>query len=55
MDIIYALDEKTGQIKWQFNTAYPDDLLTYLVYGVRIRDGSGYNRRGAEFGASILR
>ncbi len=26
MGIIYALDEKTGQIKWQFNTVYPDDL-----------------------------
>jgi len=26
MGIIYALDEKTGQIKWQFNTVYPDNL-----------------------------
>ena len=26
MGIIYALDEKTGEIKWQFNTVYPDDL-----------------------------
>jgi outer membrane protein assembly factor BamB/plastocyanin len=26
MGVIYALDEKTGEIKWQFNTVYPDDL-----------------------------
>jgi len=26
MGLIYALDEKTGQTKWSFNTVYPDNL-----------------------------